>query len=384
MYSVKSHGEMIADEPRTSAYVTALRRVVREGSVVVDVGTGAGLFAMLACRFGARRVYAIEPSSAILLARQLAQDNGFASRIEFIQGESFDVTLTERADVLVADLRGRFSLFARHLPAMTDARRRFLAADGVIIPQRDTFWVAPVDAEQLYESYAEPWTRNPFGLDMSSGSAYATNEIAVGRVRPDQLVAPAQCWGEVDFTKVDSPNVRARIDWTLEKRATVHGYLVWFDAHLGPGTSILNGPTSEAPSASYRNLFFPLDRPVQIDTGQRLELEIAATLLGEDYVWRWSSRIAGAVPDGDIKARSSQCSLLSEIMSQHDLAKQAAAFRPNINEAGRAQAKMLALMEEGHTLGDIAERLVRENPRRFNTFKDALTFVGRSSLKFSE
>jgi protein arginine N-methyltransferase 1 len=85
MYSIADYGAMIADHGRMDAFVRALGRAVKPGAVVVDIGTGTGIFALLACRFGARRVYAIEPSDAIQVAREIAAANGCADRIEFIQ-----------------------------------------------------------------------------------------------------------------------------------------------------------------------------------------------------------------------------------------------------------------------------------------------------------
>ena len=69
MYSLAGYGKMIADKVRMDAYSQALRRAVKPGSVVVDIGAGTGICAMLACRFGARKVYAIEPDDAIHVAR---------------------------------------------------------------------------------------------------------------------------------------------------------------------------------------------------------------------------------------------------------------------------------------------------------------------------
>ena len=59
MYSLSTYGDMIADQPRMDAYLQALRQTVKPECVVADIGTGTGIFALLACKFGARRVYAI-------------------------------------------------------------------------------------------------------------------------------------------------------------------------------------------------------------------------------------------------------------------------------------------------------------------------------------
>ena len=106
MYSLSGYGEMIADRVRIAAYVQALRQAVRPGAVVVDIGTGPGIMAVLACQLGASRVYAIESDEIIQVARAIAAANGCADRIEFIEDLSTKVTLPVRADVIVSDMRG--------------------------------------------------------------------------------------------------------------------------------------------------------------------------------------------------------------------------------------------------------------------------------------
>lgn len=81
VYTVTDHRRIVGDQGRVEAYAQALRRATRPGSVVADIGTGTGIMALLACRAGARRVYAIEPDDIIQVARALAQDNGLADRI---------------------------------------------------------------------------------------------------------------------------------------------------------------------------------------------------------------------------------------------------------------------------------------------------------------
>src|SRR3712207_3655914 len=101
MYSVSGYGRMIADNVRMDAYMNALRHVVNTDSVVLDIGTGTGIFAMLACQFGARRVYAIEPSDVIHVAREIAIANGYAERIVYIQDFLSQVTMPEQANIIV-------------------------------------------------------------------------------------------------------------------------------------------------------------------------------------------------------------------------------------------------------------------------------------------
>jgi ribosomal protein L11 methylase PrmA len=122
---------MVADKGRTSSYDRALRANIRPGAVVLDIGAGPGIMTFLACRAGAAKVYAVEPDDVIQLAQQIAADNGFSSRIEFIQAMTTEIDLPEKVDGIVADIRGRSPLFAKSIVSIIDARDRFLNPEWV-------------------------------------------------------------------------------------------------------------------------------------------------------------------------------------------------------------------------------------------------------------
>lgn len=69
----------------------ALKGIV-EGAEVLDTFCYTGSFALHAVKFGARRVIAIDSSvQALELAKENAKLNGFDERIEFIEGNAFDI-----------------------------------------------------------------------------------------------------------------------------------------------------------------------------------------------------------------------------------------------------------------------------------------------------
>ena len=263
MYNLGGYGSMVADRVRVDAYVQALRKTVREGSVVVEIGTGPGIFTVLACQLGASRVYAIEPTEIIQVAREIAAANGCADRIEFFEDMSDRVTLPVRADVIFSDLRGVLPLFERHIPSIVDSRRRFLAPGGALIPRRDTLWAAIVEAPKPYGELVDPWDHNPFGQDLSSARQLIVNSTQkAARVKPNQLLTEPQLWTTLDYTSIENPDVRANLDWRIERAGTGHGILVWFDADLAEGTGFSNAPS--APESIYGALFFPWTQPVPL------------------------------------------------------------------------------------------------------------------------
>src|SRR5207247_9131381 len=118
----------------------ALHRGISPASIVLDIVAGTGICSLLACLYGARKVYAIEPSSAIGIAEESARSNGFGDRIACIQALSTEVELPEKVNVIVSDLRGVLQLFTQHLPSIIDARRRLLAPGGNLISNGNVMW----------------------------------------------------------------------------------------------------------------------------------------------------------------------------------------------------------------------------------------------------
>src|SRR5258706_15449744 len=150
MYSLCDYGAMIADSSRLEAYKKAIAKAVQPGDSVLEIGCGPGALALLACQAGARRVYAIDSEEIVHFARELAVDNGFAYRMESIQSDSRKVQFPEHVNVIISDVRGSLPLFDHAIASIEDARQRFLAAGGRVIPQRDILKAAVIEAVDFY------------------------------------------------------------------------------------------------------------------------------------------------------------------------------------------------------------------------------------------
>jgi protein arginine N-methyltransferase 1 len=382
MYDLIGYGGMIADRVRTDAYARALREAVKPDSVVLDIGTGTGLFALLACRFGARRVYAIDPSEAIALARDIARANGYADRINFIQGVSERATLPELMDIIVSDIRGVLPLHQNSVGTILDARRRFLAPGGTLIPEKDRMMVAVVDAPKLYEKHARPWEAPVHGLDMTAARRFAANTWHYGRAAPEQLLLAPQSWAELDYRTLEVPGVRGGASWTAERAGTAHGLSVWFNCELAPGVTYSNAP--DQPELVYGSAFFPLSEPVVIAVGDRLDVSLRADLVTEDYTWSWNTTVRDSRPCGALKADFKQSSFFSLPILQSQLHKRAASHRPTLTEDGEIALLVLRLMNEEHPLEYIARQLCARFPARFTDWIAALPQVGAFSAQYSD
>lgn len=381
-YSLATHGNIITDGPRMEAYSKALREAIRPGMKVLDLGAGPGILSLLACRFGAAHVFAIEPDDTIRLAERFAAANGFAERITTYQALSTSVTLPTRVDVIVSDLRGVLPLFEHNIPSIIDARRRLLADDGHMIPQVDTLWAALVGGRRIYQPFRQPWLENDLGLNLSAAQPLVSSAWRRVALDSNDLLCSAQHWATLDYRTVERPNLDGEVSWTLERTGTVYGLAVWFDTKLDGTNGFSNAPGE--PEMVYGQAFFPWPEPQELAVGDRVSVNLRADLTGDDYTWSWRSRIcAGEDPD-HAKEVFDQSTFFANLVSTEQLRRHEADSTPTLDENGQVDNFILSQMDGRTTLGEIARRTAENLPEHFSDWKEALTRAGELAVKYGK
>lgn len=380
LYQVAHYGEMMTDPVRMGAYEAALGAACRPGCVVLDIGTGAGIMALLACRFGARRVYAIEPSDVIGLAREIAEASGLSDRIVFIQGMSTEVTLDEPADVIVADVRGILPLMWTSVATMIDARRRLLAPDGAIIPARDRVFGALVEHAAAYDDIIKPWSQARFEFDFTPARDLVLQHWRKAIAGTDGLLTPVSELFELDYRSIENPTVGGTFDVAVTRAGTAHGVCVWFDTELFEGIGFSNGPGH--PRTIYGQGFFPLPGPIAVETNDRVRVELRAIQVQADYTWCWDTAIAS--PDRSEKARFSQSTFRAVPLSVERLQRLSADATPVVGEQGAIDRFIVDRLDGRTTLTTVAAALREAFPERFPDGSSALTRATEVTARFLE
>ncbi len=378
-YGITDYGTMILDEVRMPAYAEALRRHVKPGMVVADLGAGTGVFSLLACKLGAARVYAIEPDPSILVARECAEANGFADRMTCIEGISSEVVLPEQVDLIVSDMRGCLPMLGFHFPAIKDARERLLKPGGRLIPRKDIMRCAPVDTPANYEKLEMPWERNEYGLKLDAARKYIARTWWKARIEAEHLLAEAADWATLDYETVSQPNVDGQMEWIIQRAGTLHGLAIWFDTELCEGVGYSNAPG--LPPTVYGHTFIPLTAPVGVVAGDRVHTRLRADMMRDDYVNRWDTTVTAA--DGTAKAEFHQSSLGSTPISKDELCKRVDSYTPQLGEKGQVDRFVLEGMARAQSLHEISQALVERFPKRFADWRRALDVVSDLSVKYS-
>ncbi len=173
------HMMLLARAPeRILALRLAMSSAIGPSSVVLDAGCGSlGVLAIMAARLGGRRVVAVD-TGELDIARALAEENGVADRIEFVQSDladlpaglgSFDVILG-----MIYNNEPRRDLAQQQL--MAGLATRFAQPGTAFIPGTVRYTVAGYDSagpDQTERTLEDRWDSFVGGAESLSGITMA-------------------------------------------------------------------------------------------------------------------------------------------------------------------------------------------------------------------
>jgi hypothetical protein len=296
MSEIELHRKLLGDTARNQAFHDALQRVIKPGhSTVLDIGAGTGFLSFLARRLGAREATLVEYSDALELAEELARRNRI-DHLSFIKAHSSGIRKKLSIDIVVTETLGNYALEENFLETAVDARR-FLKADGVIIPGRLRQFVAPVCDARL-QAEIDIWPQVGFGFDLAPARSISLNNMYVRTVTPADLGgsdAHVQLWDDLDVRpqRPAPPSARRKtLQWkgAALADARISGYALWWEAELVDGISISTSPF--APATHWQQIYLPLLEPLAPQAGDTVELTVGSDTRPEVGVRvSWKTRL---------------------------------------------------------------------------------------------
>ncbi len=277
------HLSMLLDTARMDSYRRAIHASVQPGDVVVDIGCGTGVLTFMACEAGAKRVYAIEGGPIIEAARELAIDNGFADRIDFLDGWSIDVGLPEPADVLITETIGNAGLDEGIVAWTADARQRLLRPGAVLLPQRLRLWVA---AAESFDDHAlvSDWWAPGLPYDYAAAHRRAARTLWFADLTPNNLLGQPELAADIDLTSAPNETTASAGRVRVDRDGTLHGLACWFDSLLCTGITVDNSPPRS--DSSWSQGFLPLAEPLMVAAGDELSWSLSVSADGHHWTWQ--------------------------------------------------------------------------------------------------
>jgi SAM-dependent methyltransferase len=286
---IEYHRTLLADRVRNAAFHAALKRVIMAGkTTVADIGSGTGFLGFLAARLGAKRVDLYETADIAGVSRKLLRHNRL-NNVRIAEVHSTEVAEPDKVDVIVSETLGNYPFEENIVETLNDARERFLAPGGVIIPRAVEQFVCPVVNERFYRELTA-WDEVGYGLDFAPAKAMSLNNIyvrtfAAGDLLENALVAKA--WDRLAFDRTNKTTRSGEASWTAKKRVAICGLALWWSAELVEGVEISTGPLS--PHTHWEQLYLPVLTPIVLEPGQTLMVRLRSTTAyeaGTNLTWR--------------------------------------------------------------------------------------------------
>ena len=287
---------MLADEHRMKFYHEAISRKIKPGDRVIDLGTGTGILAAFASTQGAAQVYAVDHSSIIEHARELAAENGIEN-VDFEDVHSTKLYLDEPVDVILHEQIGDFLFDEAMVANVSDLRDRLLKPGGLILPSQFELFCEPMT---LHDSRRVPYIwelTDVYGFDFSGMERNAPLDWEYHNLVSCDLGVVKNFSGEaapimeVDLHTIEEAALPLSLSF-IRKVTTagiIDGLVVYMKAKVDDDLVLSSSPldAGRAPHWGFRIL--RMDQGYA-DIGDELEVTLAVVEWADPSTWQWTCR----------------------------------------------------------------------------------------------
>jgi len=276
------HFAMLADTERNKAFHQAIKKAVKPEHLVLDIGTGSGLLAMMAAKAGAKKVIACEMlESMAKTAQEIIEQNNLTSQVEVLNKKSISLKvgeeLPEKADVVISEILDVGLVGEGVIPTMRHALRHLAKPDAIIIPCSAQLRVVLIESEGYHK--VNP-VKTIEGFDLSGLERYrvedAYNQVYLKTI-PHKKLSEELTIHNFDFTKVYPPMPfidpeKIQLDVEASADGEVHGIAFWFDLNMDDEITVSSGPDGEMVHWGQATYFF--NNTQTIKAGDKVKLEL--------------------------------------------------------------------------------------------------------------
>ena len=366
------HQSMLTDIVRTDSFLSALVQTVKPGDVVLDIGSGTGVLACFACMAGAKHVYAIEQGPIISLAREICARNNLEKQITFINDWSTNIDLPEAADVLVTETIGNIGFEEGILRWVLDAKQRFLREDARIIPRVLEMFAVPIESSDDY-AMVDDWDHYFYTFDFSPLHTLAANNLLWVELEPEMFLSEPASLALAELARIDRRDLSGEASFIVTRQGTVHGFGGWFAAELAENIDLSNAPPQE--TSSWSQSFLPLESPLEVDAGDRLDLKIHTSHYAARWQWQvthYPAAAAGQAASASsvLPEQTTKEGELSALVFTEDLS-----LVPLRNTNGEIDLFILQRINGRLPISEIARQTEQQFPDKFTSYESLLARI---------
>ncbi|MFE9454376.1 class I SAM-dependent methyltransferase [Streptomyces sp. NPDC006739] len=276
IYDEVLYDTLSSDALRNERFRAALRKLA-PGRVALDIGTGQYLnWARESIRSGAEHAVAMEVMDETFRA---AEHNlrawNLDHSITLLHGNSSELTIEPQADLCVAEIIGSIAGAEGAAAIFSDARRRLMTDDGVVIPDRCTTQAAGVCLRKVLDRHkiafspsAVPHLTKIFAWNQG----FFDVRLRIKEPDPRGVITTSAPIEELHFNGDLRTEQEQRVELEVDRAGHVDGVLLWLQLFHLPSCPPLDALAHHTSWASVYIPLFPSEIPVE--RGDRLALTV--------------------------------------------------------------------------------------------------------------
>ena len=261
--------DMLSDERRMVRYREAIEAVVKSGDVVVDLGTGLGVLAIMAARAGAEHVYAVDIRPQVMdITQRIIEANGLKDRISLVCSDAMELELPQKVDVILNELIGDFGTDENIYECVRVVADRFLKDDGRVLPSRLSTHIVGVTYD---DEFRDVYGKDFHNMDMRAAvtDPFTPAAIMYGmRHRPLELTEVIAIEQNEFGHQMPERTYEYPLEIPVIQSGDLQGFVGFFDCELAPGVALDNYPCY--PGCHWVNWNWPVTPVVQVEKGQTI------------------------------------------------------------------------------------------------------------------
>ncbi|GMI06899.1 hypothetical protein TrRE_jg4662 [Triparma retinervis] len=281
------HIEMITDTVRTNTYRNFILNNPHlfEGKVILDVGCGTAILSCFAAMAGAKKVYAIDNSKIVNMAREIVKKNNLTDVVEVIKCKAEEWEGPPdggKVDLIISEWMGYFLFYENMLPSVISCTRHLRPGSGLVFPDKTELYLVGFSDPERMKEEVNIW-KDIGGVDMTPMMECVEKEAVVDFIDHSSL-----CTIPVPIHTLDIPTCKLEecLEWEraftmsfATDDAVIDGIVGYFEVAFIGGTKKPVG-FSTAPFAKpthWKQTLFYLKKPISGNKGDTVMGEIKVT-----------------------------------------------------------------------------------------------------------
>jgi len=359
------HLGYLADSARLELFKAAIASTIEPGDHIADVGCGSAVLGLLCLQAGAAHVDAIDSTAAIEVARKSLTQAGWAPRVNFIHGYSYQVVLPERVDVVICDHVGYFGFDYGLIGMLADAQKRFLKPGGCLLPRRLKLQLGAVESEKSSQ-LAEAWQAPGIPSEFHWVRQHGINTKHAVKLEKDEILSESAELGCIDLQS-DNPDFFCwTVQLTMNRDGVLHGLAGWFECELAEDIWMTNSPLSDQ-AINRQQAFLPISEALIVKAGDIISATVMARPADHLIAWEVIHATTGK--------KFSHSTWQGDLLTQEQLLSNRPDRAPRLSRTAQARNVVLGYCDGKLLAAQIQEKVLHEHPDLLPSSEEIRRFV---------